>query len=167
MQSPGTQRFIVHFSLTLFLFLVVTAVWSLVTVCISSTCSRSGNSLVLVHCLTHESCSLFLCFRVQFYTPIKGVAKSKLAVSGGSFMDKFCHLSWVCVQYPDPGLGTGFSVLRSDLDCLSCSSSRHLELYHCVTGPKLWLKDVCQGAVYPFFHIWAALLIMCIDLRSC
>lgn len=91
------------------------------SICISS-CSRSGNSLVLVHCLTHESCCLFLCFRVEFYTPIKGIAKSKLAVNRGSFLAKFCHLSWVCVQYPDPGLGTGFSVLKSDLDCLSFSS---------------------------------------------
>lgn len=103
----------VHSSLTLFLFIVVIAEWNLVIICISSaSCSRSGNSLVLVHCLTHRSCSLFLCFRVEFYIPIKWVAKSKLTVNRGSFLAKFCHLSWVCGQYPNPGLGTGFSVLQ-------------------------------------------------------
>lgn len=75
-------------------------------------CSRSGNSLVLMHCLTHEACSLFLCFRVEFYIPIKWVAKSKLAVDRGSFLAEFCHLSWAHVQCPIPGLGTGFSVLQ-------------------------------------------------------
>lgn len=54
----------------------------------------------------------FSFYQSRILHPIKRVAKSKLAVNRGSFLAKFCHLSWVCLQYPNPGLGTGFSVLQ-------------------------------------------------------
>lgn len=67
------------FQSVLYFCLVLICVWSLVTNCTHNTsCSRSGNSLMLIHCLIHKSYPLFLffCFRVELYIPVKWVAKS-------------------------------------------------------------------------------------------
>lgn len=125
----------VRFALTIYLFLVVLAALNSVTNCTSNTsCSRSGNSLVLIRCLTYESCYLFLWNRVEFYIPIKRVAKSKLAVSQSWLsLTKFCHQSWVLTCSIRVPVRIPCSVCcRSGLDCLSCTPLRYLEIHHCL-----------------------------------
>lgn len=143
------------FSLSLYSCLVVICVWSLVTSWTRNTsCSRSGSSLMLIHCLIHKSYCLFYfsVSRVQFYIPIKWIAESKLAVNRSWLVSaKFCHRSWVltgCILIPD-----WVQCSRSGLDCLPWSSLRYLELHLCLTDPELCLWEICQGTLPLLWHL--------------
>lgn len=146
----------VRSSLTVCLFLVVLAVWSSVTNCTSNTsCSRSGNSLVLIHSLTYESCSLFLWNGVEFYICIKWVAQSKLAVNWSWLsLTKFCHWSWVLTCSMLIPVQALCSVCRrSGLDCLSWTSLRYLEIHNCLTALDCVFGRYVKVLYSPLWHL--------------